>query len=463
MNALNILIVDDEKNITDKLCYSLAKRNFNACGAYSSRQALKVLAENDIDLVITDVILPEINGLELLMQIKSKFPEIEVIMISGHGNMDMVIQAIHAGAVDFIRKPFNTLDIQLAIKRTKKYLELQNYLSIVQNKNSLISIELEDNIEKKFIGASKDIRDIINLALKVSNDRDINIMITGENGTGKEIVARIIHHASERKNKPFFPVNSAAIPETLLESEFFGHRKGAFTDARENRRGYFELANGGSLFLDEIGDMPFSLQAKLLRAIEEKRIKQVGSDKEFEVDIRIISATNQNIEKLIEDKKFRIDLYHRINSFMIHITPLRERSEDIEPLLLHFIKMFAKKKNKMIPKINRNIIKELKKYHFPGNVRELKNITERALVLCTNDTLNLSDFTVSLERKKSKIFSYTNLNLEKNEIRLIYEALSKSGYNQNRASKYLGISRDSLIRRMKKYDIQIKKEIPSNK
>jgi DNA-binding NtrC family response regulator len=374
--------------------------------------------------------------------------------------MDMVIQAMQEGAVDFIRKPFDLIDILLAIKRTKKYLDLQNRLNVVQNKNSLISIELADSTENNFIGASKDIKEVIDLALKVSKDRDINVMITGENGTGKEIIARIIHHASERNNKPFFPVNSAAIPETLLESEFFGHRKGAFTDAKENRKGYFDLANGGSLFLYEIGDMPFSLQAKLLRAIEEKKIKQVGSDKEYTVDVRIISATNQNITKLIEDKIFRLDLYHRINSFIIHITPLRERPDDIEPLMLHFAKMFAKKRNRIVPKINRNVIRELKKYHFPGNIRELKNMTERALVLCTSDTLDLSNFTLSLEKKKSKQYNSMNLNLEENEILFIRAALSKTNYNQNRASKYLGISRDSLIRRMKKYNIQIKKDLP---
>jgi DNA-binding NtrC family response regulator len=351
LNSINILVLDDEKEVTDKICNFLNKKCFNAYGSYTSQHAVEFLEEYPVDIVVTDVLLPEMSGIEVLKYVKDKFPDVEVIIISGHSTMEMVIEALQAGAIDFIRKPLSLLDLELAIKRTSKYIDLQYRLHIAQNKNSLISIELENRIEKDFIGVSEEIKKVIELSIKVGKDRDISVLIAGENGTGKEIIARIIHHASARRDHPFHPVNSAAIPESLLESEFFGHRKGAFTDAKENRTGLFELADGGSLFLDEIGDMPYSLQPKLLRAIEEKKMKQVGSDKEFSVDVRIITATNKNLERLIEEKKFRMDLYHRINSFVINISPLRERPEDIEPLLLHFVNILSKKKSRPVPKI----------------------------------------------------------------------------------------------------------------
>ncbi|KON28411.1 hypothetical protein AC481_01540 [miscellaneous Crenarchaeota group archaeon SMTZ-80] len=457
MNTLSILVLDDEKEITDKICNFLNRKNFKAIGSYTPKHAIKILEQVPIDIFVIDVLLPEMNGIELLKYTKAKFPDIEVIIISAHGTMDMVIEALQAGAIDFMKKPVELLDLQLAIQRTGKYIDLQNRFQIMQNKSSLISIELENSIEKNFIGVSEDIKKVMELATKVGKDRDINVLIFGENGTGKEIVARIIHYASDRRDHPFHPVNSAAIPESLLESEFFGHKKGAFTDAKETRKGLFELANGGSLFLDEIGDMPYVLQAKILRAIEEKKIKQVGSEKEFTADVRIISATNKNLDKLIEEKKFRMDLYHRINSFVINISPLRERPDDIEPLLLHFLNILANNKNRPIPKIKNNVIKELKKYHFPGNVRELKNMVERALILCENNTLDIRDF--ALPVNKSKISLPVNLNLKDNEIRLIRHALFKAKHNQNKASKYLGISRDALIRRMRKYNITIQKDI----
>ena len=350
---INILILDDEKKITDRIAEFLNKKPFEVFCAYTPSHAFDILNANTIDIIIIDVLLPEMNGIEVLAKVKKQFPDIEAIMVSGHGDMDMTINAMQKGAVDFLKKPFSSIDLQLAIERTSRYLRLQKRFNSEQNKNSIITRELETLIEKDFIGSSKVIRDVLNLAVQVGKDSDINALIVGENGTGKEIIARIIHYSSERKDKIFYPINSAAIPETLLESEFFGHRKGAFTDAKESKKGCFELADGGSLFLDEIADMPYSLQTKLLRAIEEKRIKQVGSEKEFSVDVRIISATNKDLEKLIDENKFRIDLYHRINNFVINIPPLRERVEDIEPLLYYFSEMMAKKKNRQLPIIKK--------------------------------------------------------------------------------------------------------------
>ena len=368
MNALRVLILDDERKIADKVSTYLMKQGYNAQSAYFPTQAFKILNRDPIDILISDVLMPEMNGLDLLKKIKSLYPHVEVIMITGHGDMDMVIEAMHLGAVDFIKKPFSFLDIQLAIERTGKFLRLQNQLQLVENRSSLISRDLENRIEKNLIGTSKKIKRVLETALKAGQDRDVSVLITGENGTGKEIIARIIHHASERNKDVFFPVNSSAIPDSLIESEFFGHSKGSFTDAKEDKKGIFELANGGSLFLDEIADMPFSLQAKLLRALEEKKIKRVGSNKEIDIDIRLISATNQDIDLLIEEKKFRLDLIHRINTVTIAIPPLRERVEDIESLLNYFLEYFAKRKNKPIPVIEPDVLNHLKTYHFPGMI-----------------------------------------------------------------------------------------------
>ncbi len=459
MNNISVLILDDEKKIADRIAEFLTKDPFKVFTAYSPKQAFGILESNFIDIIIIDVLLPEVNGIEVLTFVKKNYPDIEAIIISGYGDMDMVIKSLQHGAIDFLKKPFNSIDLQLAIERTKRYITLHKRLNVEQNKNSLISYELEKLIDKNFIGISKVIKDVLELAVQVGRDSDINVLIVGENGTGKEIIARIIHYASDRKDKSFSAINSAAIPETLLESEFFGHRKGAFTDAKENKKGYFELTDGGSLFLDEIADMPHSLQTKLLRAIEEKRIKQVGSDKEFPVDVRIISATNKDLEKLIEEKKFRLDLYHRINNFIISIPPLRERLEDLEPLVSYFAEIYAKKKNKKIPRIHKEVINNLKNYNFPGNVRELRNMVERAMILSKDDFLDMSHFSFSLKVNETKSLGKNNLNLKINEILLIRQALSTTKYNQQKAAVLLGISRDSLIRRMKKYNILINKEL----
>jgi len=465
MRSLHILILDDEKKITEQISNYLRKNNSITYTANTPSQAFGILRENPIDILITDIMLPEMNGLEVLKQARKNFPELEIIMISGHGDMDTVIDAMRYGAVDYLRKPFGPLDIQLAIKRTGKYLQLQNTLKETQdkllkleNQNSLISRELENLIEKEFIGISKAIREVLDLALKAAQDKDISIMISGENGTGKEIVARIIHYASLRKDYPFYPVNSAAIPETLLESEFFGHIKGSFTGADKNKLGCFALANGGTLFLDEIADMPTNLQSKLLRVLEEKKIKQIGSNKETKVDVRIISATNRNIDELLREGKFRLDLYHRINTFQIEIPPLRERTEDIQPLVQHFTRYFARKKGLRIPKVDPEVTKRMTQYGFPGNVRELKNMVERAMILSKNNMITMQDFTLNLysERPDSAAASF---NLEQREIDIIKQALVHTEFNQTKAAKLLGISKDALFRRIKKYKLNIKKEI----
>jgi DNA-binding NtrC family response regulator len=459
MNELNVLVLDDERKIADKVSSYLTKQGYNAQSAYFPTQAFKILNREPVDILISDVLMPEMTGLDLLKKVKSSYPHVEVIMITGHGDMDMVIEAIHLGAVDFIKKPFSFLDIQLAIQRTGNFLRLQNQLQQVENRSSLISRDLESRTEKNFIGTSKNIKRVLDTALRAGEDRNVSVLITGENGTGKEIIARIIHHASERHDEVFHPVNSSAIPDTLIESEFFGHKKGSFTDAKDDKKGVFELAHGGSLFLDEIADMPFGLQAKLLRALEEKKIKRIGSNKEIDVDVRLISATNQDINQLIQDKKFRLDLFHRINTITLTIPPLRERIEDIKPLLAYYVEFFAKRKNKPVPEIDANVLDHLKSYHFPGNVRELKNMIERASILASNDRLTASDFPITGKDIPGDIGDSPGFNMNDNEVYLIKDAMENANYNQKRAAELLGISRDALIRRLRKYNIKIRKNI----
>lgn len=458
MDNLKILILDDEVRITEKLKYHLEKRSFKVYTANTPNQGFALLEQEKPEILILDVMLPGMNGLDMLKQIKVDFPSTEVIMISGYGDMDMVIEAMRKGASDFIRKPFQVMDIQVAVERTGKFLALQQKLEKAENIGSLVSRELEGMIEKDFIGESEAIKHVIKIALKAAKDKDVNVLVTGENGTGKEIISRIIHYGSPRCQQVFAPINSSAIPATLLESEFFGHVKGAFTDAREDKKGYFELANNGTLFLDEIADMPFALQAKLLRAIEEKKVKRLGGSKEFDVDVRIISATNKNIEQLINDNLFRIDLYHRINTIEIHIPPLRERTDDIPLLLTHFVRSLSNKKNLSTPSINAQLLKKLLAYHFPGNVRELRNMVERALILLEGDELMPEDFPLKGDTKPA-CRNYEGFDLEKNEHNMIIEALTRCNMNQTQAADMLHISRDAIKRKIKKFGIEIGKDI----
>lgn len=455
MKNLNILVLDDEQRITEELSEFLKRQKFNVFTTNEVEKGFRMLDNHRIDILILDIKLKNKSGLDVLKKVKTRFPQIEVIMITGHGDINTVIKSMRLGAIDFLKKPFLHMDVKIAIERTSKFIKMQQELKQAENRNSLISMELENNIERNFIGESKKIKEVLNLSLNAAKYKDVNALITGESGTGKEIIARIIHFASERKHNNFFPVNCSAIPESLMESEFFGHCKGSFTGASKDKKGFFELTDGGTLFLDEIADMPINLQAKLLRVIEEKKIKKIGKEKELKVDVRIVAATNHNIKKLIDENKFRIDLYHRLNTLIINIPPLRERPEDIEPLLEHFVKSFSHKIKIITPDIHPNLIEELKKYDFPGNVRELKNLTERALILCSSKILDKDCFPLNCiyPNKQLKHNKKRDFNLERNEINLIKAALEKTKGNQSRAANLLGISRQALIRRMKKFNI----------
>ncbi len=455
---IKILILDDEKQFTEELNGFFQDSEYESVEANTAAEGMRVLKSHVIDLLILDVRLPGVNGLDILKEVKGQYPAMEVIIISAHGDMDTVIKAMRLGAFDYLRKPFRYIDIQIAIERTQKYLQLHRRLKQMEERNSLISKNLEEKIDRQFIGISPQILEVFDQAITASNYPDSNVLITGESGTGKENIARIIHFSSARKEHVFCAVNSSAITDTLLESEFFGHKKGSFTGAFNDKMGFFEVCNQGTLFLDEIADMPFNLQAKILRATEEKVVTRVGDTKPIHTDFRIISATNHNIDGRVKSEKFRLDLLHRLNTLHIHIPALRERPEDIKPLLTHFVELYATRFNKPNIRISKEVFGLLATYDFPGNVRELRNMAERAVILCKSNVLEISNFPVKPQKENPVERVSESVNLKQNEFNLIQKALKNVDYNLQAAADALGIHRDALSRKMLKFNITLSSE-----
>jgi len=456
MDTLQILVLDDERVFRDEIKEFLETDGFNVHLAGKPSAAFELLSQNEIDILILDLKLPEMDGITVLQKVKELYPETEVIMITGHGDMDAVIQAMRYGAVEFFPKPFRLIDMKAAIQRTTRYINLNSRYKEVEHSYALISKELRESVGYEIMGTSKAIKSVVDLMTKVAKADNTSVLITGESGTGKELVARGIHYLSARKNAYFHAVNCSAVPDTLFESEFFGHKKGAFTGANEEKVGWFEIANGGTLFLDEIVDMQPTMQSKLLRVLEDRKVRRIGSNNDISVDVRIIAATNQNVQKLLEESKFRNDLYYRLNSFEIIIPPLRERREDIPILFDYFIKLISQKLNKKIPSIDSSVVKALTVYDFPGNVRELRNMVERALILSDGNKITLKyfaglpmvDVDIEFENEIDELFD-----LDEAEKRLIIKALQKTDYKKSEAAQLLNITRQSLDRRLEKYGI----------
>lgn len=457
MKDLKILVLDDEKRVRDEIEEFLSAKQYSVFKAAAPSEAFTILQKEHPHIFILDIRLPEMDGLEVLKRVKKEQPEVEVIMISGHGDMNSVIEAMRLGASDYFPKPFRLMEINNAIERTKRFIELTDRLKTIEASVSLLSKELQDNIGHRLIGNSRELKHIIDLMTKVAKSKDTTVLITGESGTGKELIARGIHYLSERNKHYFYSVNCSAVPEALFESEFFGHKKGSFTGAIEDKAGWFEIANNGTLFLDEISDMPINQQAKLLRVLEEKKVSKVGSRTLKEVDVRVIAASNRDIEGMSEDQKFRLDLYHRLSSFIIHIPPLRERREDIPILIDHFIKEYGKRMNRTFKYIDPNIYKEFINYTFPGNIRELKNMVERALIVSDSDKLMLSHFLYKASNivESKPLITNADFNLEATEKVLIIKALEASENNKSKAAELLNISWQSLDRRLKKFGISL--------
>ena len=465
---LSILVVDDEKRVVDEIVEFLKGRKYKVFSATNSETGLNILKTNDIDLAILDIKMEGMDGLELLKKTKELKPSVEVIMISGHGDMTTVIEAMRLGASDYFQKPFRLIDINNAITRTKRFLALNEELKSTKENLDFLSEKLLENIGAQLIGNSSSLKKMIGMMQKVAQTDNTSVLILGESGTGKELVAHGIHYLSRRNRNTFYSVNCSAIPESLFESEFFGHKKGAFTGALTDKEGWFEIADKGTLFLDEISDMPLDQQAKLLRVLEERKVSKVGSRESKKVDVRVIAASNKNLEALTHENKFRLDLFHRLSIFVIEIPPLRERKEDIPLLLDYYVKIFASRMGKNISGIDVSAVNKLMNYQFPGNVRELRNFVERAVIMCDGELLTGEHFIINngnrdmqqnnesagvVSKPDSAETHETTLNLKENEKRLIIKALEMSNYQKSKAAELLGITWQALDRRMKRFNI----------
>ena len=452
MNVQNVLILDDEIGFRDEISEFLKDEGYNILTAGLPSEAIKLIADNDIDIAVFDIRMPEMDGLSLLQQIKQEYQEIEIIMMTGYGDMASVIKAMRYGAVDFLKKPFKLTEIKEIINRVSKYRSVK---SKIKKESNIFKDMLDDKLH--MIGNSPALKKIFDLIVRVSRSDDATVLLTGETGTGKELMAKTIHLLSERKDNNFVVVNCSTIPEELFENEFFGHMKGSYTDAKQDQKGLFEAADKGTLFLDEIGDLRYDMQAKLLRVIEDKKISRLGAYDEKEVDVRIIAATNHDLETMVKNKQFRIDLFHRLNLFRIEIPPLSKRKDDIPLLFNYFVQYFSDKYDKRIKKVENSVITKLLNYNFPGNIRELKNIIERAVIMCDSDILNESSFDLleylspvkAIPSKENKEV-LDLVSIEKDNIR---KALSITKNNKTQASKLLNISRQALDRKIKKFNL----------
>jgi DNA-binding NtrC family response regulator len=456
MKRLSILVLDDESRMRDEIDEYLLKQNYITYQAARPSEAFVHLSHNEIDIAIVDIRLPEMSGLEVLEYIKKKYASVEVIMISGHGDMLSVIEAMRKGATDYFQKPFRLAELNNAILRTERFLELNNKLQAYNTSLGILSKKLYQQTGNQMIGKSDAMKVVFELMEKVAQTDNTSVLITGESGTGKELVAHGIHYMSRRNKNLFHSVNCSAITDSLFESEFFGHKKGSFTGAMDERQGWFEIANSGTLFLDEISDMPIGQQAKLLRVLEERKVNKVGSHQSIPVDVRVIAASNQELKKMLDEKKFRTDLYHRLSTFIIHIPPLRERKQDIPLLLKHFVHDFGQKMKKQISGIEEEVNAMLKSYYFPGNIRELRNMVERAVILCdSKGTIRPEHFTIFNKMINNENgLTDENLDLIAMEKSFIERAMQKTGQNKTQASELLNISWQSLDRRIKKYGLK---------
>ncbi len=491
---ITLLILDDDQWIRQELeDFFLERDGFIVHSAALPTRAMVLLERHRPDIFILDVKLPEMDGLTLLERVKALYPDMEVIMITGHGDMESAIKALRLGASDYLTKPFRLHEIELAVERTGKYLAMVRKVKLMQSAQEMLNRDMEKRMGVQLISASPAMQEVLTSMKKVAASKDTSVLILGESGTGKELVARGIHYLSARRQSMFCAVNTSAVTESLFESEFFGHKKGAYTNAMAHRQGWFETAHNGTLFLDEISEMPPSSQVKLLRVLEERRITRVGEQQSFPVDVRIIAASNQNLEELIQAGKFRTDIYYRLNAFTIHIPPLKERREDVPLLVDHYINLFALKLKKPIPNILSRVSSCLEAYEFPGNVRELKNMVERAMILLDGPTLTPDHFPglraavsppisipplsppdrplnaagtsklpapppepMASEEKRTpedrQTGSICDLDetLLQAEKEIILEALNRCNHHKSNAAKALNISRQSLHRRLKK-------------
>jgi DNA-binding NtrC family response regulator len=447
-----ILIVDDDPAMRESFDVLLQSWGFDVLQAADAREAKELVDRHDPDIVITDVVMPEISGLELLRELKAGNPQRPILLITARGSIDMAVEAIKQGARDFLTKPVTDFTkLKALLDDAEREIELRR-----KARRLATHVETEGAFGE-FVGTSKPMREVFSLIEMVAN-RDVSVIVTGESGTGKELVARAIHRMSSRADKPFVAVNAAAIPDTLIESEVFGHERGAFTGAIGTRPGCFEQAHGGTLFLDEIAEMPMPLQPKLLRVLADGKVRRLGGNHEFEFDVRVVVATNRNPLQALREGRLREDLYYRLNVFSIPLPALRERQDDIPLLAQRFIKEFNAKHKTSIEGISDEASELLKRYPWPGNVRELRNIIERAVVLTKSDWINsnvlppyIRSATVSDHRLVLDVGSTTMAEAERE---LIIRTLERTGNNKAEAARQLGVDVKTIYNKLKAYNIE---------
>lgn len=451
MSKQNVLVIDDEVKMQRILQLMLQDMGHDVQCANNGKEALKIIEHEPVDLVITDLQMPVMDGIEFLKNMSESEQNLPAIVITAHGSVETAVEAMKHGAIDYITRPFEMETVELAVTRALNLAVMQMEIKYLRN-------ELEHGWQK-FIGKSREMRDLYHLIKQIAPSNS-PVLVVGETGTGKELVAHAIHKASGRKGL-FVPINCAAIPESMLESELFGHVKGAFTGAEREHIGKFEVSNGGTLFLDEITEMTSDLQAKLLRVLQENCIERLGSNRQIDLDLRVIATTNRNLEMAIKDGGLRDDLFFRLNVFRIDVPPLRERRDDIPLLIDYFLDKHAHRMGKQVPSVNREVVTKLCEYRWPGNVRELSNLVERILVLGYEDNIDMNLLPVEMISNSRTTISSTDtvtgrklslqVNVEELERKLIKDALDITENGKAKAARMLEISERSLWYKIKKY------------
>ncbi|OGP52548.1 MAG: histidine kinase [Deltaproteobacteria bacterium RBG_13_52_11] len=451
MLARRVLVIDDEENLRHYLQMVLGEAGYNVETAQDGEEALEKMQHHSWDIILCDIRMPKMDGMAFLKEVKAQRLEGTIIMMSAYGTIDTAVEAMKIGAYDYISKPFNVDEIVLTIKKAEERERLREE-----------NIRLKEEVQRDYgleniVAQSEAMRKIFELIKKVARYKS-SVLITGESGTGKELVARAIHYYSDSKDKPLISVNCGAIPENLLESEFFGHVKGAFTDAIRSKKGLFEMAHQGTMFLDEVGELPLSLQVKLLRVLQDGEIRRVGDTTSSKVDVSLIAATAKDLATEVKNGTFREDLYYRLNVLPIHLPPLRERKEDIPPLIDHFVGLYNRKLGLRIKGVSKEAMGQFLQYPWPGNVRELENIIERGIILAEKDTIGVEAIPMHMQGEEGTTPIPSGLSIKKNsremEIRLIKEALKKTGGNRLRTARMLEISHKTLLYKLKDYGLE---------
>ncbi|MBI3047806.1 MAG: sigma-54-dependent Fis family transcriptional regulator [Acidobacteria bacterium] len=453
----SVLVIDDDDSLRRVVEYNLQDEGYRVVTAADGASGLQAFRSQPIDLVLTDIRMPEMDGLELLTRLKTMQPDLPVIILTAHGTIDSAVDAMKLGASDYLTKPFNREQLKAAVR---KALEVA---ALTSENRYLRQVVAERFSFASMIAASRAMRAVTEMAARVAQG-DTTVLLEGESGTGKELLAKAIHFHSARAKGPFVTINCGAIPEQLLESELFGHRRGSFTGAVTDKQGKFEAAHRGTIFLDEIGELPALLQVKILRVLQEREIDKVGETRSIKVDVRVIAATNRDLEKMIADGSFRDDLYYRLAVVSIRVPPLRERSDDIPLLVDHFLAKHAEKLGRPRPVVEKAVYSAFNLYSWPGNIRELENVIERALVLDKDGTIGLDDLPDRLRTREHRVANLRmelpdeGISLEDVERELLLAALEKHNWNQTRAAAFLNITRSTLVYRMEKFGLQREKK-----